>query len=792
MRKFLNTIIKNSIYSLVFLLPIFFLPFSFEAYEFNKQYLLFFLVSLGFVSWFARMIICDKEIKFRRSPLNIPVLIFIFIAILNTVFSIDRISSLFGFYGRFSDNLIGILSFGALYFLIINNASINKEQKIINNEDKEKNIFCLPLTIDCFLRTFFWSVFFVLLFSYFSLFGAWQLFSKLVPKFQLLAGMNRIFNPVSGSLEGLAIFLTVSVVLSVVLLLQSLKTKNQNSRLSIFFISFLLLASIFLLIIIDFISAWLVLGLTLFLFLIFAFWSRIFREKVNLLLIPIILIIFTIVLTFSNPLASLGSKTNFNIFNPPKEILLNQNTTWKVAIEAVKKHPVLGSGIATFSYDFSKFKPAEFNQTNLWQIRFDKAGSQAAEILATQGILGFLSWLTIIGMFLLISWFFLQAKVIKIKTQDEKEQPFIDNYQLPLFFTFLALFLGQFFYYQNTTLAFTFWLVLGLSVISWNPPVSGTIKEKKISFKDFPEMSLVFSMILIVILLVVFGSWFFAARFYLADINHKKGIIFGKTENYEKAVNLNKLLPIYGISLSRAYFTDASNEAQKSLEIQDAKKIQADLTKAIDQAKTASKISPNWVVGFENLGMVYRDLRVFAQGTEQFAIDSFQKAAELEPTNPFFYTEIGKISVVEGKIDEAKKSIEKALELKPDYVDAQIQSALISESEGNFQGAISKLEGITMQNPSSVDALFQLGRIYYNNNQSDRAISLLQQAISLSPNHSNSLYALGVVYQKKGQKEEALKMFEKVLELNPGNQDVMAKITELKNPAQTPAPAEKK
>ena len=119
MEKFLNKIIHFSIYTLVFLLPIFFLPFSFEPYEFNKQYLLFFLVSLGFLAWLAKLVLINKEIRFRRTPLDVPVLVFMFFAVMSTLFSIDKTSSIFGFYGRFSDSLISILSFGIFYFLIL-------------------------------------------------------------------------------------------------------------------------------------------------------------------------------------------------------------------------------------------------------------------------------------------------------------------------------------------------------------------------------------------------------------------------------------------------------------------------------------------------------------------------------------------------------------------------------------------------------------------------------------------------------------------------------------------------
>ena len=59
--------------------------------------------------------------------LSILVLAFLLVAILSTVFSVDRSSSLFGFYGRFSNGLIGLLSLGALYFLITNNIRIRSQ-----------------------------------------------------------------------------------------------------------------------------------------------------------------------------------------------------------------------------------------------------------------------------------------------------------------------------------------------------------------------------------------------------------------------------------------------------------------------------------------------------------------------------------------------------------------------------------------------------------------------------------------------------------------------------------------
>ena len=743
MQNLFNKIIKISIYLLVFLLPLFWLPFTFEAFEFNKQYLLFFLASLAFFAWIAKMALVDKEIRFKRTPLDIPVLAFLFIAILSTIFSADKGSSLFGFYGRFSDGLIGLLSLGIFYFLITNNTQINTDR----NTDKHR------LNVSGILKAFLWSSFFTILLSYLSAFGIWAKLQSLTGLKLPLAMLQRTFNPASGSMEGLAIFLSA---LAVLIVSQICFFKWTLKQLGYWI---LLIAALGLLIIVDFTSAWIVLILVLTLFLIFALATRMFKENINKLLLPIFLIVIAIFFLSTNIVK--------NVFPLPQEQILNRSQSWTIGLKAAIddiKSGFLGSGIGNWHYDFAKFKPVEFNQNLLWQIRFDRAGSYIAEILGNMGFLGILSYLFLIGMFLLVSYFFLQQ----------------NRSGVPLFLALFALLVGQFVYYQNTVLAFTFWLFLGLSVISWQRPIA----EKAISFKDFPELSLVFSVFLVVLGLAIFGFYFFAGKFYLADVAFANAFrtadTFAQITNLEKAIKLNPYQPQYKIILARTYLNQALSEMGKPINEQDAIKIQNGVAKAIEQARIATEISPNNVAAWETRGIIYREIREpVATGALEWAIKSFEKAITLEPTNPVLHTELGKLLLVD-KPEEAKKKFEKALELKSNYSDAKIQLALIFEEEGNFPEAISKLQETVSQDPLNIEAIFQLGRVYYNNNQTDEAISQFQQAILIFPNHSNSLYALGLAWQKKGQKEEALKMFEKVLELNPGNQDVIAKIEELK------------
>ncbi|MDD5145203.1 MAG: tetratricopeptide repeat protein [Candidatus Pacebacteria bacterium] len=766
-----NRIIKFLINSLVFLLPLSWLPFSFEAFEFNKQYILFFLTTLTLLAWIAKMVIVDKELKFRRTPLDLPILAFLFISILSSVFSVDKISSIFGFYGRFSDGLIGLTSLVMLYFLITNNTEVRNKVQSLKAKAEEKRDQLL-FSVDELLKPFVWSSFFVILVSYLSVFGLWAKISSLVGNKLPALMVQRIFNPVAGSMEGLSVFLSVFMAF----LIGRILTKPSEEKKGNLFSYILLVLSFGLMILIDFNPAWMVLAASLILFVGIALIKRAFREDVNKLLLPLVFAILSLVLIFVNT-----SSIQTFLFKGqlPQEQVLSMNESWKVgfkgAIENVKSGFV-GSGPGTFNYDFAKFKSSSFNQNSLWQIRFDRPGTHFAEILGTTGFLGLISWIILIALFLMMSYFLIQK----------------DSGNLALFIAFLAILASQVFFYQNTVLAFSFWFILGLAVVGWQKPV----QEKTITFKDFPELSLVFSALMIVCSLVFMGAYFFAVKFYLADAQYVKAIIAGSSANLEKAVALNPQQPQYKIVLARDYLSRILAENQKAAEERDQAALSVYVQRAIAYAKGgpvstgneiinvkgAADLSPNRVAAWETAGMVYRDILGMASGEVLgWGVKSFEKAISLEPTNPVLYTELGKLYLATEDIENAKAKFLKAKELKSTYIDAVVQLAsLMSEKENNNEAAISEMENLFTVYPYNTEVLFQLGRFYFNAQRVDEAIVQFENVVALMPNHSNAHYSLGIAYQKKGQNDKAIAEFEKVLELNPGNTDVQDKIDSLK------------
>jgi hypothetical protein len=254
-KKKLGEVSKISLYLLVFLLPLFWLPFSFETWELNKLYLFFFLTLISFLFWLAKMIVVDKKIRFYRTPLDVLVLSFLIIVTLSTIFSIDKNTSLFGSYGRFFNGLVATWIFALFYFLITNSSSFGAK----------------PSTLT---KLFLISVFLVVLMSYFSIFGIWQKLSSSLPSFMLLPE----FNLISSSLEGLAIFLSVAIILLIGLIVAERKGQKRTGGKNQLFYYLLLTLSSLLLLIIDFGSAWIVILITSLSLLIFALLTRIFKK----------------------------------------------------------------------------------------------------------------------------------------------------------------------------------------------------------------------------------------------------------------------------------------------------------------------------------------------------------------------------------------------------------------------------------------------------------------------------------------------------------------------------------
>jgi len=789
MRQICNFIIKYSIYGLVFLMPLFWLPWTNEVYEFNKQYLLVFLVGLALLAWLVKMIVVQKRFVLRRTPLDLWILVFMAVMILSAVFSIDKISSWFGFYARFSDSMIGLLALGLMYFVVVNNIRMrsNLEDTSLMPKKESQGRPSMSkkwsLSLEKILRLFLFSVLVVVIIACLSLFGLW---SEIPGLPQIMSFQS--FNPVNSSLEGLAIFLAAAIGLVMGMILQKATSKKQPIKL--FLYSLFVLATV-LLTLIDFWAAWLVLGITMLVLLLLAFWTRLFKERVNLLILPIILLLISAVgLTGFITKTKISTGLDFLSTPLPQEIILDFQTANTITWQTLKEEPIFGSGPGTFLTNFTKFKPDEFNQNQFWNIRFDKGPSHLMEMVGTSGLLSILSYLLLVSIFLLIIPVFFSRKKLAALEGDNQHPILL----LSLILIWLSLLIAQFVYLQNTVLAFFFWFFMALAVVVWQE-VQSKYRKISFSFKKLPEVGLVFNVLLLILVFAFLGLFYMGGRFYWAEVEFRQPAVDNQqlVQNLEKTVNLNGFRENYRRALSQIYLINAWAEAEKPAEERNIQLLQALAAGSIQQARLASSLNPNLVATWENLGAIYRDSQGLVGGTLPFALESFAKASELEPTNPFFFRERCRLNLIseEKDWDGTINYCQKAIDLKPDYLDAHIQLALVYEQKGDLEEAgkrlreaLNKLRGVSFQRGSSLagaaaEIYFQLGRVYFNLEQFDEAVNMFEQSVIVMPEYANARYALALSYQDKDRLEDALTQYQIVNQLVPDNEEILARIQQL-------------
>jgi hypothetical protein len=110
---------------LFFLTPLFFLPFNYELFEYNKMVLVYGLTLIIAINWILKSV-AEKRFEIAKTSLDIPIFLFLFANILSTIFSLDRHVSIFGYYSRFNGGLLSIISYITLYYAFVTNIDREK------------------------------------------------------------------------------------------------------------------------------------------------------------------------------------------------------------------------------------------------------------------------------------------------------------------------------------------------------------------------------------------------------------------------------------------------------------------------------------------------------------------------------------------------------------------------------------------------------------------------------------------------------------------------------------------
>ena len=127
---------------------------------------------------------------------------------------------------------------------------------------------------------------------------------------------------------------------------------------------------------------------------------------------------------------------------------------------------------------------------------------------------------------------------------------------------------------------------------------------------------------------------------------------------------------------------------------QDRNNILILIQQAVVEGKAAIKLDPENSLLWQNLASIYRGLMGVASGAEDWALKSYQRAAELTPSDPNSWIGIGEIHFFSGNFQGAVEAFLEATRTSPDLARAHYNLAVAYNVLGEPDRAIEALERV--------------------------------------------------------------------------------------------------
>lgn len=673
----LDKIISYSFYLLFFLTPLFWTPKNYELFEYNKMILTYGFTVVIVGAWILKAI-NDKRLTIKRTPLDIPLLLFLGANILSTIFSIDPHTSIWGYYSRSNGGLLSLISYLLLYWAFVSNMSL----------PQVKNILRIGLI----------SGFLISLWAIFEHFGVSLSCVILRGEFNDGCWVQDVQARVFASLgqpNWLAAYLSMLIFPALYFFL----TASNKRELITYYLSLITMYLAFTFTYSRGPTLGLIAGLVIFISLhILRFHPK--GGKLNLDSLKLIVIVlggfFSINILFGSALTSFRLVSKFaaparpaiNLPITPSGTQLENGGTesgqirfivWQGALDIFKHNPIFGSGLETFAYSYYQYRPASHNLTSEWDFLYNKAHNEYLNYLATTGIVGFGTYVLVIGTFIVFC--------IRYYVSGIKKKIHNTNYLIlttALFASYISYLVYNFFLFSVVIIAIFFYLFPALVFVSTEstktlkfPSIFQFIYRRPFYTKVAKGIIILSTLFL---LFSIFKLWYADTIF---DQGEKASDLGNPGKAYNlltEAVDLNKMEPFYRSEL--AYSAAAAAAALKET---DATLSAALKDEALLQLNLTLTTSPKNVSFWRTAIRTYYELTAVDKKYFASTLKALDQAIKLAPTDPKLYYNKALILEALGKKEESIQNLNEALKLKPDYLEAQA-----SLKEATIEGKVSK------------------------------------------------------------------------------------------------------
>jgi len=647
-----------SFFAVVVLLPIFLLPFSKIPAETSKGLLLVVGLASSVIFWTAARF-SDGKIVLPKSGLIVAGFGVVLAFLVSAIFSPALKTSLFGV----------MLDFGTFYFILAAFLLMFMSSIFLRDSKNAQIVFWGSMI--SFLAVF--------LFQAFRLF-----FPETLSLGVLLSGKT---DNLIGSWNAFGVFAGFSAIVSLFFL-----EFFSTSRLAKWLLGALVALSVLFVILVNFPMVWGILGIfSLLIFVYKVSFSSVrsrdgaeaaHSEKKNFPAVSFTIVMISLLFFVAGQF--LGGFLPNRLGISSIEIRPSFGVTASIAGHTLAKSPIFGSGPNRFSNAWSSYKPDAINNTQFWDASFDQGSGVLPTFAVTTGILGILTWLIFLFLFVWTG-----VKSLFLAGKDNAP-----NIETIMFFVMsLYLFIASFFYFTGTVmflLAFAFLgAFIGLSAVGRGN------REITFSFLNDPRKSFFSILFLIFIMLISASAGFkYLERFISVPYFQKTlsaSTIESAQTNIGNAIALHAN-DLYWRAYSQVYLVKLNTLVSKGSALSETEKseLQGDLDLAIGGAAQAVAFDKTNYLNQRMLGLVYESAGgMGVTGALDKSLDAYKKASELNPKNPGLKLDLARISFSAKETKNAIDYANQALTMKPDYVDALITLSQLYKSQGDNTKALS-------------------------------------------------------------------------------------------------------
>jgi len=741
LEKVLDKIIEYGFYLLFFATPLLFNPSrnfpSYELFEWNKMIFVYFMTVLITGAWIGKMIL-NKKFLVKRTPFDIPLVLFLISQGLSTLFSIDRHVSIFGYYSRFHGGLLSTISYLLLFYAFVANFESVKLKRLFSFIMSSAIVVVIYGILEKFgIDANMWvqdvrsRVFSTLgqpnwLAAYLAILIPlllYKLFEKFNPSTSLRTGMQNDNEKFKIKLLNIVSLILIGLLAYICLLF----TKSRSGFLGfwganiIFWIGLFLIKNWHWVKIIKFQN----IGSQL---------EKLIPNNKSTLINSLLsgwnntLIRIFLLANFSLLIINFIIRTPFPQYNkyftweitqkqmqpeettvPVGDSVINIGITdsstirkivWKGALDIARAYPIFGTGPETFAYAYYKFRPAEHNLTSEWDFLYNKAHNEYLNFAATSGFLG-------LGIYLLLIIWILAWIIGKLfQTADFQNKVFI----LSLLAAFISILITNFFGFSVVIVGLYFFFIPAFGFILKYPVISVSNPENEPAKLVIWQKILLISLSLAVLYLCISLSiYWLADSFYARAVNSGRQTIYDQAyKEINIAIDMKSDEPNYHDE--KANIT--SSLALAAFEQQDATLSSKYVLEAVSESTKALKISPQNINFWKTRTRILFALSDINSAFSQSALEAIKITQELAPTDAKISYNVAVIASRVEKFDEAIQALQKAITLKPDYRDAYIALSIFYTETGKKDKAKEILEEVLKKiDPNDMEVKTRLEKL---------------------------------------------------------------------------------